>query len=104
VEPQPNRRKHDRVAIAIAVHYHDREKQLTCQSRDLSPGGLFLATAGPPPPGAELALRLQLPDPHGEVQARGRVVHCLPGIGMGVEFSEFVADGDQRLRAYLGEW
>ena len=95
------RRKHDRVPIAIAVQYKDHQETVVVQSRDLSPGGLFLGTTTPAPPGTELALTLRLPDEHGHIQARGHVVHCLQGIGMGVEFSDFPGDSEARLRDYL---
>ena len=99
VQPD-DRRKHDRVPIAIAVQYKDHQETVVVQSRDVSLGGLFLGTTTPAPPGTELALILHLPD--GQVQARGRVVHCLQGIGMGVEFTNFPGDDRARLRDYLG--
>lgn len=100
VEPD-DRRKYERVPIAIVVRYKDHEEQVAVMSRDLSLGGLFLGTVTPAPSGTVLDLRLHLPAPHGEVQANGVVVHCLIGIGMGVEFSGFSADGEARLRQYL---
>ncbi len=96
-----DRRKHERVPIAIVVRYQDHEEQVAVMSRDLSLGGLFLGTVTPAPASASLQLRLNLPAPHGEVQARGTVVHCLQGIGMGVEFTGFEGDGEPRLRHYL---
>ena len=89
-----DRRKFERVLIAIVVRFLDREEQVAVMSRDLSLGGLFLGTVTPAPASTELDLRLYLPQPHGEVAARGTVVHCLQGIGMGVEFSGFNGDGE----------
>lgn len=96
-----DRRKYERVPIAIVVRFLDHEEQVAVMSRDLSLGGLFLGTVTPAPAATELDLRLYLPQPHGEVAARGVVVHCLQGIGMGVEFAGFGGDGEQRLRRYL---
>lgn len=96
-----DRRKFERVPIAIVVRYEDHEEEVAVMSRDLSLGGLFLGTITPAPRATELDLHLHLPSPHGEVRARGTVVHCLLGIGMGVEFSGFDGDGEASLRAYL---
>lgn len=96
-----NRRKHERVPIAIVVRYLDHEEQVAVMSRDLSLGGLFVGAAMPAPAAAVLELRLHLPAPHGEVKANARVRHCLLGIGMGVEFTSFHGDGERRLGAYL---
>jgi uncharacterized protein (TIGR02266 family) len=95
------RRKHDRVTISIAVQYEDHAETVLVHSRDISLGGLFLGTITPAAPGTDLALVVQLPDPHGSIHANGRVVHCLQGIGMGVEFSDFPGDSEHRLRDYL---
>lgn len=96
-----DRRKFERVPIAIVVRYLDHEEQVAVMSRDLSLGGLFLGTVTPAPAATRLELHLHLPAPHGEVQAHGVVMHCLHGIGMGVEFTDFVDDGEPRLRHYL---
>ena len=96
-----DRRKFERVPIAIVVRYLDHEEQVAVMSRDLSLGGLFLGTVTPAPAATNLDLRLLLPAPHGEVRARGKVMHCLQGIGMGVEFASFHDDGEPRLRRYL---
>ncbi|HEY0137123.1 MAG TPA: PilZ domain-containing protein [Nannocystis sp.] len=96
-----DRRKFERVSIAIAVRYSDHEEQVAVMSRDISLGGLFLGTVTPAPVATTLDLRLHLPAPHGEVLARGKVMHCLQGIGMGVEFAGFDGDGESRLRHYL---
>lgn len=98
VQPD-DRRKHDRIPIAIAVQYKDHQETVVVHSRDLSLGGLFLGTTTPAQPGTDLALVLRLPGGH--VGARGRVVHCLQGIGMGVEFTGFPGDDEARLRDYL---
>lgn len=96
-----DRRRHERVSIAIVVRYREHEEQVTVMSRDLSLGGLFVGAGTPAPAAAILELRLHLPAPHGEVKASGRVRHCLLGIGMGVEFTGFHGDGERRLGAYL---
>jgi len=96
-----DRRKFERIPIAIVVRYSDHEEQVAVMSRDLSLGGLFLGTVTPAPANASLELCLHLPAPHGEVRAHGKVMHCLQGIGMGVEFAGFDDDGEPRLRRYL---
>ena len=91
-----DRRKHERVPIAIAVRYEAHEEQVAVLSHDLSLGGLFLGTFTPAPAAAILHLRLHLPAPHAEVSARAKVVHCLQGFGMGVEFVDFKAANPPR--------
>ncbi len=98
-----DRRMHERIPIAIVVRYQDHEEQVAVLSRDISLGGLFLGTFTPAPPASVLHLRMILPEPHAEISAHAKVVHCLQGFGMGVEFAGFDGDGEPRLRAYLDQ-
>ncbi len=77
---------------------------------DLGCGGLFLRTALPMDPGADVRVTLRLPGQRGQVVADGQIVHRVaptrgdgrdrPGLGVRVRFVE-LADG-QALGAFLG--
>jgi hypothetical protein len=95
-----DRRKFERIPHRHRGPLLGPEEEVAVMSRDLSLGGLFLGTVTPAPVRPPSPC-LHLPAPHGEVQARGTVMHCLQGIGMGVEFADFDGDGAQRLRHYL---
>lgn len=53
---------------------------------DLSLHGMFVNTSTHFPEGAIVNLRFRLTQSNVEVQTRGEVRYCLPGIGIGVEF------------------
>jgi hypothetical protein len=53
---------------------------------DISIQGMFVNTSTHFPEGAVVILRFRLTRSNIEVQTRGEVRYCLPGIGIGVEF------------------
>ena len=53
---------------------------------DISVHGMFVNTSTHFPEGAVVNLRFRLTRSNVEVQTRGEVRYCLPGIGIGVEF------------------
>ena len=53
---------------------------------DISIQGMFVNTSTHFPEGAVVILRFRLTRSNLEVQTRGEVRYCLPGIGIGVEF------------------
>ena len=71
---------------------------------DLSAHGLFVNTATHFPEGAIVNLRFLLTRSNVEVQTRGEVRYCLPGIGIGVEFvglgAEAVRAIEKELKAF----
>ena len=71
---------------------------------DLSLHGMFVNTSTHFPEGAIVNLRFRLTQSNVEVQTRGEVRYCLPGIGIGVEFvglgAEAVRAIEKELRAF----
>jgi hypothetical protein len=63
---------------------------------DLSLHGMFVNTSTHFPEGTIVNLRFRLTQSNLEVQTRGEVRYCLPGIGIGVEF---VGLGAESIRA-----
>jgi len=69
---------------------------------DVSQGGVYFDRIIPHPLGTRIALRIPLPGDEQEVRVYGEVVNLdKDGSGMGVKFTEFDGDGEQRLGAYL---
>lgn len=63
---------------------------------------MFINTARKFPEGAVLNLRFRLELTGAEVQTRGEVRYCLPGVGVGVGV-EFIRMPDSAVRAILAE-
>jgi hypothetical protein len=71
---------------------------------DLSLHGMFVNTSTHFPEGTIVNLRFRLTQSNLEVQTRGEVRYCLPGIGIGVEFVGLGAEAgraiERELRAF----
>jgi hypothetical protein len=65
----------------------------------LAVGGLFIATAQPPPVGDFIKLVLEIPG--GEVRARALICDSKPGVGMGIEFKSMEHDSRARLNEVI---
>lgn len=70
----------------LSLTYEGRTEEIAVRPPDLSPNGMFINTARHFPEGAIMKLRFRLNRSGVEVQARGEVRYCLPGVGIGVEF------------------
>jgi hypothetical protein len=70
----------------IHMTYEGAENRISLHPPDISPRGMFVNTALHFPEGAVVNLRFRLSLSNVEVQTRGEVRYCLPGIGIGVEF------------------
>lgn len=70
----------------ITVTYEGQNEHTVVKAPDLSASGMFINTMRAFPEGAVLNLRFRLAVTNALVQTRGEVRHCLPGVGVGVEF------------------
>ena len=70
----------------LHVSYEGDACEIRIRPPDLSVHGMFVNTSTHFPEGAILNLRFRLTRSNTEVQTRGEVRYCLPGIGIGVEF------------------
>jgi len=68
---------------------------------DLSLHGMFVNTSTHFPEGAIVNLRFRLTHSNLEVQTRGEVRYCLPGIGIGVEFVGLGAEAGRAIEKEL---
>ncbi len=84
----------------ITVKYEGADDPVVTRVPDISTGGMFINTPRKFPEGAVLDLRFRLEYTGAEVQTRGEVRYCLPGVGVGVEF---IGIPESALRAILQE-
>ena len=70
----------------LRMNYEGRSDPILLRPPDISLHGMFVNTATHFPEGAIVNLRFRLTRSNVEVQTRGEVRYCLPGIGVGVEF------------------
>lgn len=90
-------RKYPRVSLpkgALVAWEHGGKRKVS-SANVLALGGLFIATAEPPPVGEVIKLVFEVPG--GEVRARATVCDSQPGKGMGIQFTSMTQDARARL-------
>jgi hypothetical protein len=87
----------------LHMGYEGGEREIPIRAPDISLHGMFVNTTTHFPEGAVVKLRFRLTRSNVEVQTRGEVRYCLPGIGIGVEFvgigAKALHDIEQEIRA-----
>ena len=94
-------RRYRRYPIKLRVQFSHTDRVVEVSSRDISLGGVYVATSKPAIPGTLIKLAVYLPENQGEIRVAGIVVHFIAGRGMGVEFKTFARGARQALTAYL---
>jgi hypothetical protein len=81
-------RREDRLPQLRELHmnYEGNGENVSLRPPDISLHGMFVNTSTHFHEGAVVNLRFRLTRSNVEVQTRGEVRYCLPGIGIGVEF------------------
>jgi hypothetical protein len=86
-EAGPGRREARIQEIAeLHLSYEGGGCEIPIRTPDLSAHGMFVNTSTHFPEGAIVNLRFRLARSNIEIQTRGEVRYCLPGVGIGVEF------------------
>ena len=70
----------------LSVTYEGRSEDIVTRPPDVSTRGMFINTLRTFPVGAVLTIRFKLAQSGVEINTRGEVRYCLPGVGLGVEF------------------
>lgn len=70
----------------IHIVYEGSNEEIVVRPPDLSASGMFISTTRAFPEGAVLDLRFRLWHTGAEIATRCEVRHCMPGVGVGVEF------------------
>jgi hypothetical protein len=94
-------RRYRRYPIKLRVQFSHTDRVMEVSSRDISLGGVYLATSRPAIPGTVIKMTIHLPDNTQEIKVAGIVVHFLAGRGMGVEFKTFGQGAREALARYL---
>lgn len=103
-EEGPDRRRHPRLAVDMAVEEFLAGRHLTQRCLDLSAGGLFLTASASPQLGSVLTRKLTLPGDEGTLWVRGEVVHRRHGAGrrgVGVRFVEIREPDRARIARFV---
>ncbi len=105
-------RKHPRYNTSIKVTFKSQEQFSQEYTKDISKGGIFIATERPLPLNSMVELQLSLPNLSRDVKIIGEVVHNVSpeqskgtggnkAAGMGIQFIEFEGDGQKALEVYF---
>jgi PilZ domain len=96
-EDPKSKRRYQRVPTpkGLWVAWQHNNGQDVSRVRDLNVGGLFVATAFPPPEGSVVQILLSVPE--GEIRSQAIVRNVMPGEGMGVEFKSMRSTDADRL-------
>jgi hypothetical protein len=88
------------IAEALVVEVGSGAK-LSGRSCDLVVQGFYMDTLNPLPQGTQVLVRLQ----HGEsrIEAAGKVVYRVPGLGMGIAFNDLSAEHQAILNRWLSD-
>jgi hypothetical protein len=88
------------IAEALVVEV-DSGAKLSGRSCDLVVQGFYMDTLNPLPQGTQVLVRLQ----HGEsrIEAAGKVVYRVPGLGMGIAFNDLSAEHQGILNRWLSD-
>jgi len=96
------RRKHVRsdCALRVEVRFSGQSEALEATVADICLGGCYISTISPPPAGTTVVLCFTGSGDGATIA--GRTVTCMPGSGMGVEFtSSMDAESADRLKSLI---
>ena len=99
--PEPIRRRYPRYPACFEVRPRDSEGLMTFFTRDVSGGGMFMATTLDIAVGTEIDLDLVHPDNGAVFALSGVVRRVVPGEGLGLEFTQMTASLRQALWQFI---
>ena len=87
----------------LTVVYEGSSEPLPVKVPDLSATGMFINTSKHFPEGAVLKLNFFLMRSNYEINCRGEVRYCLPGVGIGVQFVDIPRDAQEAIEQELND-
>ncbi|MFQ5817382.1 MAG: PilZ domain-containing protein [Terriglobia bacterium] len=94
------RRKYRRTPIVTEIECSRSGGSFVLLTRDISVGGLFLHTKENFPHETDLQLRFYL-DEKTLIEAEGRIVYTVAGLGVGVEFTDLPKSQREALESFI---
>jgi len=85
----------------LFITHEGYSEEIPLRPPDLSLQGMFIQTVHQYPEGTVLKIRFRLARSSFEVNARGEVRYCLPGVGIGVEFIEISPEAQNAIEREL---
>ena len=95
------RRQYRRVGLVTEVRCEHGGKEEILLTRDISEGGIFVASEKPFPLGTEVKILLHLSASGPGLELAGCVVYNVPDLGMGIEFSNLSEAARTILREFV---
>jgi uncharacterized protein (TIGR02266 family) len=98
----PERRKHSRAAMSIAIELRDTHGFLLLSTSDLSTGGAYFDRSIPQKVGQRVEIRFTLPGDVRPIRCEGEVANVPDSheYGMGVRFLNLSPADNQRIEAF----
>jgi hypothetical protein len=95
------RRLYRRVGLVTEVRCEHEGKEEILLTRDISEGGIFVASDKPFPLGTEVKILLHLSAAGPGLGLTGLVVYIVPDLGMGIEFANLSGEARNVLREFV---
>jgi hypothetical protein len=103
VTPGIDKRQHRRARLVTQLRCEASGREEILLSRDISVGGMFLASKSPFPQDSEVALSFRLKSGDPPLSCRGRIVYSIKGMGMGVMFLDLNEGNRQAVQKFVDE-
>jgi hypothetical protein len=85
----------------LQVNYEGYSEEIPVRVPDISTQGMFINTPHQFPQGAVLNVKFILTRSNTEIVARGEVRYNLPGVGVGIEFTEISPEAQKAIEEEL---
>ena len=96
-------RTHPRYKITLNVTIKGIDRDFKCETKDLSLNGLFIKTAHKFEDNQYLELSIEVLPLKSEIEVLGKIVHAIPGYGIGLKFIDYF-DNAKKMLVVLVEY
>lgn len=90
-----------RKSLRYPVRFKSSDAFVAEYTKNISAGGMFIASQVPPPVFSEVIIEMSLPDGLPPLELKGSVVHATPGMGFGLQFSKPSGEATTRWQKML---